>query len=140
MNTFTIFYYNTLVPWNLSFLYDSFKNPLPWTVTNEDGESNEIWNSDYFHNVVLERTETINEGGGLNPRIVIFSIIAYIAIYFALWKGIKGSTKVAYVTVPAPYILLTILLIKGLTLDGAGEGLKFLFKPDMSKLANIKVW
>ena len=43
-------YYNTLLVWNLKYLYDSFMVPLPWKV---DGESEEeikknIWNREYF--------------------------------------------------------------------------------------------
>jgi SNF family Na+-dependent transporter len=61
-------------------------------------------------------------------------------IYFSTWKGLKSSSVVAYVTVPLPYIMLTILLIKGVSLPGASIGLKFLFYPDWSKLGNLKVW
>jgi SNF family Na+-dependent transporter len=39
-----------------------------------------------------------------------------------------------------PYVILTILLIKGLTLEGSGNGLKYLIKPDLSKIGDIKIW
>jgi solute carrier family 6 (neurotransmitter transporter, dopamine) member 3 len=73
-------------------------------------------------------------------RIVLCTFICYIGVYFSTWKGIKSSATVAYVTVPLPYIMLTILLIKGISLEGAGKGLKFLFVPDWSKLGKLKVW
>jgi SNF family Na+-dependent transporter len=84
--------------------------------------------------------ETIGDGGGLVGRIVLCTVIAYVIIYFSMWKGLGSSTKLAYVTVPAPYILLFILLIKGLTLEGAGSGLSFLLKPDFSKLSDFSIW
>ena len=40
--------------------------------------------------------------------------------------------QVAYVTAVFPYIVLTILFFRGVTLDGAGDGMEFLFKPDVS--------
>ena len=40
--------------------------------------------------------------------------------------------QVAYVTAVFPYIVLTILFFRGVTLDGAGDGVEFLFKPDVS--------
>lgn len=127
-------YYITLMPWSLAFLVDSFKSPLPWVA--DDG----LWNKKYFHDVTLERSDSISDTGGLVPKIVWCEVVTYIMVYFSLWKGFQSSSLVTYLTVPLPYVMLTILLIKGLTLPGAGLGLKFLFVPDWSKLGNIKVW
>jgi SNF family Na+-dependent transporter len=44
-----------------------------------------------------------------------------------------------YFTATSPYILMLILLIRGATLDGADEGLKFYLLPDWSKLAEPQV-
>ena len=41
------------------------------------------------------------------------------------------SLQVAYVTAVFPYIVLTILFFRGVTLEGAGTGVEFLFKPDV---------
>lgn len=123
------------MPWSISFLIDSFKSPLPWAV----GEGEE-WNKTYFHNEALKRSDSISDTGNLVPRMVFCSIVAYMLIYFSTWKGLRSSSFVAYVTVPLPYIMLTILLIKGVTLPGASIGLRYLFYPDWSKLNNLKVW
>jgi len=45
-----------------------------------------------------------------------------------------------WVTCTAPYVILTILLIKGLTLPGMEVGLKFLFEPNWDKIAKADVW
>ena len=45
-----------------------------------------------------------------------------------------------YVTATFPYITLTIFLIYGLTLDGALDGLGYLFTPDYDVLATAQVW
>ncbi|XP_059507243.1 sodium- and chloride-dependent neutral and basic amino acid transporter B(0+)-like [Stegostoma tigrinum] len=60
----------------------------------------------------------------------------------ALWKGIKSSGKVVYFTATFPYMVLTILLIRGLTLEGASKGITFYIgsQSDFSKLADAEVW
>ena len=55
-------------------------------------------------------------------------------------KGIQSSGKAMYVTATFPYITLTIFLIYGLTLDGALDGLGYLFTPDYEVLATAQVW
>ena len=44
-----------------------------------------------------------------------------------------------YFTATSPYILMCVLLIRGVTLDGAAEGIKFYLLPDFSKLADPQV-
>lgn len=48
-------------------------------------------------------------------------------------------SKVVYFTSLFPYILLSILLVKGLTLDGAWDGIKYLFIPRLDQLKNSEV-
>ena len=47
--------------------------------------------------------------------------------------------QVVYFTATFPYAVITILLIRGLTLDGAVDGIIFYLKPDFSRLADINV-
>ena len=48
--------------------------------------------------------------------------------------------QVAYFTALFPYVVLLALLIKGLTLPGSYDGIKFFFTPQWHELVNIKVW
>lgn len=45
-----------------------------------------------------------------------------------------------YFTVPFPYLLLFILLIRGATLPGAWKGIKFYLYPEWHRLLDLKVW
>jgi solute carrier family 6 GABA transporter-like protein 1 len=45
-----------------------------------------------------------------------------------------------YFTALFPYFLLTILFLRGVTLDGASQGLEYYLKPDFSKLTDSAVW
>ncbi len=54
--------------------------------------------------------------------------------------GVESSGKVALYTATAPYLLLIILLLRGLFLEGATKGLYYLFVPDINKLFDPMVW
>lgn len=44
-----------------------------------------------------------------------------------------------YFTATAPYLLLTAILIRGVTLPGAADGIKFYLTPDLSRLGDGQV-
>lgn len=47
--------------------------------------------------------------------------------------------QAVYFTATFPYVVLTILLVRGLSLDGAAKGITFFFKPRWEKLKEAKV-
>ena len=47
--------------------------------------------------------------------------------------------QVTYVTALFPYVILVIILIRGVTLDGAAEGVLYYITPDWPKLLSAKV-
>lgn len=44
-----------------------------------------------------------------------------------------------YFTVTFPYVILLILLVRGATLPGAGNGIKYFLSPDFSRLQDAQV-
>uniref|UniRef100_A0A673L2B4 Sodium-dependent neutral amino acid transporter B(0)AT1-like n=1 Tax=Sinocyclocheilus rhinocerous TaxID=307959 RepID=A0A673L2B4_9TELE len=56
------------------------------------------------------------------------------------WSVMFLSCQAVYVTSTLPYLVLTIFLIRGLTLKGSVSGIKFLFTPDLDELLNPTTW
>ncbi|CAB4016646.1 sodium-dependent neutral amino acid transporter B(0)AT1-like isoform X2 [Paramuricea clavata] len=95
----------------------------------------------YFYTEVLDiSTEIEDYGDGLNGKLVGCLILAWVIVYLCVVKGIKSSGKVVYFTATFPYIILIVLLIRGVTLDGARNGLETFITPDWERLKDVKVW
>ncbi|TNN78384.1 Solute carrier family 40 member 1 [Liparis tanakae] len=86
---------------------------------------------DYFwYRETLNTTPMIEEDGGLQWWILLCHICAWSVLYICIIRGIETTGKAVYVTSTLPYVVLTIFLIRGLTLKGSLDGIKFLFTPD----------
>ncbi|WAR17586.1 SC6A9-like protein [Mya arenaria] len=88
----------------------------------------------------IGRSSGFEEMGSMQPHLVICLLIAWVFTVLAVIKGVKTLGKVVYITATAPYLFLTIIFIKGLTMEGAADGIKTYVTPDFSKLLTFKVW
>ncbi|XP_043964719.1 sodium- and chloride-dependent GABA transporter 2-like [Gambusia affinis] len=94
---------------------------------------------EFWENRVLRMSHG-NGLGNVNWELALCLLFAWVICYFCIWKGIKTTGKVVYFTATFPYLMLFILFIRGVTLPGAGDGLKYYLKPNFSKLAEPNVW
>lgn len=95
---------------------------------------------EFWENYVLQISDSMDDLGSMRVELLVALIVAWILVYFCLWKGIKSSGKVVYFTATFPYVVLVILLIRGVTLPGASKGIEFYLKPDFKKLGDANVW
>uniref|UniRef100_A0A7M4F1L8 Transporter n=1 Tax=Crocodylus porosus TaxID=8502 RepID=A0A7M4F1L8_CROPO len=132
------FYYNTIIAWALYYFYSSFTSSLPWTscdnpwntpnCTNYFGKNNVTWSnfskSPAEERKVLEiqKSSGLYDVGGIRWQLLLCLLLIFTIVYFSLWKGVKTSGKVVWVTATLPYVVLLILLIRGATLPGAWRG------------------
>ncbi len=123
-----VIYYSTILAWAWAYLWHSFT--LAWGGNPED----------FFLQEVLHRSENPGELGWPVLSLVIGMVLTWLTIYLILRKGVRSVSKVVMVTVPLPLILLAILLIRGLTLPGAIDGIRYYLTPDFSKLTDLKIW
>ncbi|KAK9533118.1 hypothetical protein VZT92_009429 [Zoarces viviparus] len=97
--------------------------------------------SNYFwYRETLNITPDIETSGSLHWWLVICLASAWFVVYVCFIKGIASIGKAVYVTATFPFLVLTVFLIRGLTLPGATDGLLYLFTPDWEILKNPQVW
>ncbi|XP_067282534.1 sodium-dependent neutral amino acid transporter B(0)AT1 [Pseudorasbora parva] len=141
-------YYNTIIAWVMWYFFNSFQDPLPWSQCpvneNRTGFVSECERSspvDYFwYRETLNTTPVIGNSGGLQWWIVLCLFCAWTLLWVCCLRGIETTGKAVYVTSTLPYLVLTIFLIRGLTLKGSTSGIKFLFTPDLDELLNPATW
>ncbi|XP_071951554.1 sodium- and chloride-dependent glycine transporter 2-like isoform X2 [Antedon mediterranea] len=157
-------YYNLVLAWALFFFFKSFTKDLPWkgcentwntdacgyangTIgINSDNETVLISNistipaEEYWKNEVLQVSPGIDDMGSMRWQLAACLFLAWVIVYCCIFKGVKSSGKVVYFTATFPYVVLTILLIRGLTLEGAWDGIYFYLKPNWETLKDAKVW
>uniref|UniRef100_UPI00398F1AC3 sodium-dependent neutral amino acid transporter B(0)AT3-like n=1 Tax=Pristiophorus japonicus TaxID=55135 RepID=UPI00398F1AC3 len=142
-------YYNNILAWTLWYFFHSFEEPLPWKNcplnNNKTGFIKECEQStpvDYFwyrKTLNISPDITIN-GDGLQWWLVMSLVVAWLVVYICVIRGIESLGKAVYFTATFPYLILLILLVRGLTLPGAIHGLAYLITPDLTVLSQPKVW
>ncbi|CAO2592044.1 Sodium-dependent neutral amino acid transporter B(0)AT1 [Lemmus lemmus] len=141
-------YYNTIIAWVMWYFFNSFQDPLPWSEcplnANNTGYVEECAKSssvDYFwYRETLNISTSIDNSGSIQWWILLCLTCAWSVLYVCVIRGIETTGKAVYITSTLPYVVLTIFLIRGLTLKGATNGIVFLFTPNITELANPNTW
>ncbi|XP_036394629.1 sodium-dependent neutral amino acid transporter B(0)AT3-like [Megalops cyprinoides] len=141
-------FYNTILAWVLWYFFHSFQNPLPWrdcpVNDNHTGYIKECEEStpvNYFwYRKTLNITPDIQTSGSLQWWLVLCLATAWGIVYICFIRGIETIGKAVYITATFPYLVLTIFLVRALTLPGATIGLTYLFTPNWETLKEPRVW
>ncbi|KAG7494166.1 sodium-and chloride-dependent GABA transporter 2-like isoform X2 [Solea senegalensis] len=153
-------YYIIILAWAFFYLFSAFNSELPWASCRN------YWNTETcmefgrdtgLHNVtvpenatspvrefwerrVLNITGSVDELGSIRWELALCLLLSWVICYFCVWKGVKSTGKVVYFTATFPYVMMVALLIRGVTLPGAIDGIKFYLYPDPSRLTDPQVW
>uniref|UniRef100_A0A671W8Z2 Transporter n=1 Tax=Sparus aurata TaxID=8175 RepID=A0A671W8Z2_SPAAU len=141
-------YYNVIIAWSLFYMGNSFQYPLPWEQCPIDVTTNDTVKecasssptSYFWFRKALNITNSIQESGEFNPIMTGCLLAAWAIVSLAMIKGIKSSAKVMYFSSVFPYVVLFIFLIRGLMLDGAMDGITYMFYPKLEIWGNVQVW
>ncbi|XP_029307496.1 sodium- and chloride-dependent transporter XTRP3 [Cottoperca gobio] len=141
-------YYNIINAWSFWYLFHSFQSVLPWGVcpinSNGTGPIEECKTATptqyFFYRETLDISSSIEEHGGINKGQALCLLLAWVITYLFIVRGVKSTGKVVYFTSIFPYVVLFIYLIRGITLHGAINGVKYMFTPKLEQLANPITW
>jgi SNF family Na+-dependent transporter len=71
----------------------------------------------------------------------LFFIVTFALNFAVIYRGVRrGIEKLCKIAMPLLFIMAIALTVRVLTLEGAGEGMGFLWNPDFKALADAKVW
>ncbi|ELU08111.1 hypothetical protein CAPTEDRAFT_166533 [Capitella teleta] len=96
--------------------------------------------TEFWEKKVLHLSPGIEVPGNVRWDLALCLLLSWIVVYLCIWKGIKSSGKVMYFTATSPYVFMFILLIRGVTLPGAVNGIYYYLVPTWEKLADPQVW
>lgn len=124
-------YYVVVVGWTLSYIFISLKQG---------------WGADpkaFFFGTYLNLPESGNplDFNGIRWSILLSVSIVWLINWAVLYSGVKKGIEFANkIFMPTLIVLVLIIMFRCLFLDGAAEGLQWLFRPDFSKIWDVQVW
>eukprot|EP00092_Neocalanus_flemingeri_P004408 GFUD01004741.1.p1 GENE.GFUD01004741.1~~GFUD01004741.1.p1 ORF type:complete len:691 (-),score=179.44 GFUD01004741.1:18-2090(-) len=97
---------------------------------------------EYFkrYMLLMDDNTSLDHMGGVNWRLAGCLLLSWVVVMACLIKGVKSAGKVVWFTALFPYLVLVLLLVRGVTLPGAMEGIKYFLYPDWHKLLSVHVW
>ncbi|XP_066519459.1 sodium- and chloride-dependent GABA transporter 2-like isoform X1 [Hoplias malabaricus] len=153
-------YYIIILAWAFFYLFSSFSSQLPWANCGNTWNTETCFEFDrmdslsnltvpqnatspvkeFWERRVLNITGSVYELGHIRWELALCLLLSWIICYFCVWKGVKSTGKVVYFTATFPYVMLLVLLVRGLTLPGAIDGIVFYLYPDPTRLKDPQVW
>ncbi|NXU69147.1 SC6A9 protein, partial [Horornis vulcanius] len=168
VSTYIGIYYNVVICIAFYYFFVSMTRVLPWTYCSNpwntpdcvgvlDGNLSsrvalnisQLLNTtqkrtspseEYWRRYVLNLSDDIGNLGEVRLPLLGCLGVSWVVVFLCLIKGVKSSGKVVYFTATFPYVVLTILFVRGITLEGAVTGIMYYLTPQWDKILNAKVW
>jgi solute carrier family 6 GABA transporter-like protein 1 len=126
-------YYNVLLSWIMKYLVRSFQNPLPWK------ENPEI----FFKDVIVDNSGSTWASSNFNIiwETWGWAIFVWVLVFLSIFKGVNALGKLVYFTMGVPMIMLVALVIRGVTLENASDGIRLYIATWRGELlGSMKIW
>lgn len=120
-------FYTVVAGWTLEYLIQSVK----WMITADKIGFSEM-NNDAVRSFFSNHYGSFI-AGKWRP-LIWFVVMMFFTGYIVISGVKKGIEKYAKILMPVLLVLLVVLVIRSVTLEGARDGLVFLFKPNFSSI------
>ncbi|MGX9417346.1 sodium-dependent transporter [Vibrio sp. RC27] len=123
-------YYVAVIGWAISYLGMSF-----------DQGWGEDTNGFFFGDYLGLGDNSPTNLGGIQWKIALAMTIAWAITYAAIARGVKAGIELASkILMPVLFLMVLFLIARMIMLPGALDGVNYMFKPDFSKIWDVKVW
>lgn len=127
-------YYAVIIAWSLRYALSSVT--MAWGA----GEEAATGTGSFFFEHILQVSAGPAELGGIVWPTLLMLALVWVMLFLIMYKGAGVIGKVAVYTVAIPWAILIALLIRGLSLPGAVEGLNYYLNPDWGALLTGDIW
>uniref|UniRef100_A0A3B4WVQ4 Transporter n=1 Tax=Seriola lalandi dorsalis TaxID=1841481 RepID=A0A3B4WVQ4_SERLL len=126
-------YYNVIIAYSLYYMFASFQFPLPWSSCSSSVDRNCSDTPIGAVFIPCSADLSVSLGGQSSPQTPSVQLQGQLP---SDWKF------VVYFTATFPYVVIIILLIRGVTLEGARDGIEFYIgsQSNLTKLTEAQVW
>ena len=142
----TTFWNNTCTPINMYCQARGVGEALNSTHCNETLAVESLHDrkspaEEYFRRsmLMMDDDTTLDNLGTMNWKLCGCLVLSWVVVMACLIKGVKSAGKVVWFTALFPYVVLVLLLIRGVTLPGAAQGILYFISPDRQKLLSVNV-
>ncbi|XP_034240905.1 sodium- and chloride-dependent GABA transporter 2-like [Thrips palmi] len=158
-------YYCIIIAWTLFYLIASFVTlpDLPWSGCDNEWNTAHCYDprangsflgdnktdrpanrtspvEEYWDRRVLRITGGIHDLGGMQWELFACLALGWVLVYFIIYRGLHQSGKIIWFTALFPYAILAVLLVRSVTLEGAGAGLLYYVTPRWEALLGPGPW
>ena len=96
---------------------------------------------DFFYKDFLGISEGVFQLGGVQWPILVMAVLMWVFLWLICVRKVdRGVELASKIFMPLLLVLTTILVLWGLSLAGAGAGLREYWRPNAARLADVQVW
>jgi len=129
-----ITYYSVVMAWCLRYV--GAATTMAWGM----GQAGAEGAGSFYFGEVLRLSGGPGELGAPVGALVGCLVIVWVIVFLVVFRGTRVIGPVSKYVMIVAWSFLAILVIRGLTLPGAVEGLNYYLTPDFSKLGSGAVW